>query len=138
MSVKCKHCDAELPDEAKFCLSCGRSVDMLVLEPVKPPSGSDTDTRAVILLAFGIFTMMIGVMMIMPVLLIGGSHLWLLAALPFAVGASLLAIRYYVLHSYAHKVENLREEVSAKVRCRYCGSLNAQAARKCESCGATL
>jgi len=56
MSVKCKHCDAELPDEAKFCLSCGRSVDMLVLEPVKPPSGSDTDTRAVILLAFGIFT----------------------------------------------------------------------------------
>lgn len=138
MSMKCKHCGAELPEEAKFCLSCGRSVDLLVIEPVKPPSGSDTDTRAVILLAFGIFTMMIGVMMIMPVLLIGGSHIWLLAALPFAVGAVLLAIRYHVLRSYAEKVEELREEVSAKVRCRYCGSLNDQTARKCETCGATL
>jgi len=138
MSVKCKYCDAELPEEAKFCLSCGRSVELVVPEPAAPPSGSGTETRAFLYLAFGIFAFMIGFTMALPIMLVGGLHLWPLAAIPFVVGILLMWARYHILHSYAEKVEKLREEASVKVKCSYCGTLNAQNARKCESCGATL
>ena len=75
-------------------------------------------------------------------LLIPGAFVGLGLIIPsvclIIIGLVFVAMRSMVLKRYAKSVMELRKEASVKVRCGYCGSLNRETAKKCESCGATL
>jgi len=130
--LKCSFCGAEIPNESKFCLSCGRAVDILAVEPIRPPDGSDTDTTAIVLLAFAAMLLFFGIGMAITI------FLWPVAVILFAVGSALLVARHFVLSSYAKRVEKHRQELAAKVKCVYCGTMNERSDEKCVSCGAGL
>jgi len=53
-------------------------------------------------------------------------------------GIALLIARYYIIRRYAKRVEEFRKKAAIRVRCRYCGALNQDTARRCDTCGATL
>lgn len=64
--------------------------------------------------------------------------IWVAGVAMLAVGVVLMLAGYRMIRvSKKEHVEMLlRKDV--KVKCRYCGSLNDEAARRCHSCGASL
>jgi len=77
---------------------------------------------------------MIFFFMLVPIFL----GLWIGAGLMAGIGCVLVFAGIYVFRSNKKHVEKMRERKNAKIKCRYCGSLNEQTALKCDSCGATL
>jgi hypothetical protein len=55
-----------------------------------------------------------------------------------AIGLVLVTVGYSMLRSNKKEIEEQQEKMAAKIKCRYCGSLNDQIARKCDACGASL
>lgn len=129
--LKCPNCAAEIPDVSRFCLSCGKEVP--APKQVPTPQPIDPDPNGYAMLMFGLSFMMFFFALV-PIFL----GLWIGAFLMAAIGLLLVASGIYMLRSNKRQIQKMREETSAKIKCRYCGMLNDQAARKCESCGAAL
>lgn len=138
MTIKCEGCGRENPDEAKFCLECGNPVNPAVAAP--KPSDNDLDPNGFGMLCFGL-SFMFFFFSIVPAFF----GLWWLTVLLIGVGITLLILRVLIIRTHRaewearmKKAEERLQAMRAKVKCRYCGSLNDQTARKCDTCGATL
>jgi len=129
--LKCPECGAEIPDVSRFCLSCGKEVPPPKQLPVREEDESASQVVAILLL---MLSFMVFFFMLVPVFL----GLWIGAVIMAAIGCVLVLAGVYVHRSGRRRIERMREERAAKVKCRYCGSLNEQTALKCHSCGATL
>ena len=136
-SLICPACKAEIPDNSTFCLSCGRPLTAEGVDMIVPPDGSHTEERATMYLVLAIMGLFFGCFLLIPGVFVG-IGLAIAASCLIIIGIAFLAARYHILRRYAKRVEALRKEASVRVRCRYCGALNPDAARRCESCGATL
>ncbi len=128
--MKCPNCGADIPDISRFCLSCGKEVP-----PPKqlPADDDDSDSLGITMLLVALSFMMFFFMLV-PIIL----GLWIGAGLMAGIGCALVLAGVYVFRSNKKHVERMQERRNAKVKCRYCGSLNEQTALKCDSCGATL
>jgi ribosomal protein L40E len=104
---------------------------------ILPPAGSNTEERATIYMMLAIMFLFFGCFLLIPGYFVGLGMI-IPSLCSIAAGAILLSARYFVLRRYARSVVELRKEAAVRIRCRYCGSLNPDAAEKCESCGATL
>jgi RNA polymerase subunit RPABC4/transcription elongation factor Spt4 len=135
--LKCPACKSEIPDDSKFCLSCGRPIKPEGFDMILPPEGSHTQDRAMIYMMLAIMCLFFGLFLLIPGYFVG-LGLMIPASILVVIGAVFLVARYYVLRHYAEHVEKLREESAIRVRCRYCGSLNPQEDEKCIGCGAPL
>ena len=100
------------------------------MQPVTPP---DPDPNGYSMLLFGLAFMVI-FFSIAPLFL----GLWLGAAMMMAVGVILVALGYAMLQSSKKAIARRLEESEAKIKCRYCGTLNDQQAERCDACGAAL
>ena len=107
------------------------------LDMILPPEGSKTEGRALMYLMFAIMALFFGFFLLIPGYFVGWGLVVPAAGLVL-VGFILLVARYYILRRYAKRVESFRKEAAIRVRCRYCGALNPDAALRCHSCGATL
>jgi len=116
---------------------CGKPLKAEGIDDIVPPDGSNTDERATIYLMLAIMSLFFGFFLLIPGYFVG-LGLIVPAACLIAVGFVFLSARYYVLRRYTKRVERLRAEAAIRVRCRYCGALNHDSARRCDSCGATL
>jgi Zn-dependent protease with chaperone function len=126
-----------LPDDSTFCSSCGRPLKAEGIDIILPPDGSSTDERATIYLMLAIMALFFGFFLLIPGYFVGLG--FILPALGLiVVGFAFLYARYHILRRYARRVEQFRKDAAIRVRCRYCGTLNPDSARRCESCGATL
>lgn len=88
-----------------------------------------TITILLLMLAFMVFFFML-----VPIFL----GLWTGVGVMAAIGCVLVLAGVYVFRSSRKRLERIREQRAAKVKCRYCGSPNEQTALRCSSCGATL
>lgn len=129
--MKCPGCGAEIPDVSRFCLSCGKEVP-----PPKqlPPQEEDDSASQAIAILLLMLAFMVFFFMLVPILLGILIGVGIMAAL----GCVLALAGVYVFRSNKKRLEKIREQKAAKVKCMYCGSLNERTALKCESCGATL
>ena len=137
MVMKCPTCKRETPDDSTFCLSCGRPLKAEGVDMILPPDGSHTEERATMYMIMAIMFLFFGCFLLIPGFFVG-LGLIIPSTCLIALGVAMLVARYSVLRRYAKNVEDLRKEAAIRIRCRYCGSLNAEAAERCESCGATL
>jgi len=104
---------------------------------ILPPEGSKTEGRATIYLMLSFMCLFFGLFLLIPGYFVGWG-LVVPAACMVIGGVVLLVARYYVIRRYAKRVEEFRKKAAIRVRCRYCGALNPDAARRCDTCGATL
>ena len=135
--MKCPACKKEIPDDSTFCLSCGRPLKDEGVDIITPPEGSNTESRATMYMIMAIMFLFFGCFLLIPGLFVGPG-LMVPAAIVVVLGIVFLVARYHVLGQYTKKVEDLRKEAAIRVKCKYCGTLNPEAAEKCESCGAAL
>lgn len=135
--MNCPACKSEISDNSTFCPSCGRPFKEEGLDMILPPEGSKTEERATIYLMLAIMALFFGCFLLIPGYFVG-LGLVIVAGCLIVAGIVFLAARYCILRRYAKGVEKFRKEAAVRVRCRYCGALNPDAARRCESCGATL
>jgi RNA polymerase subunit RPABC4/transcription elongation factor Spt4 len=133
----CQGCKKDIPDDSTFCSSCGRPLKEEGLDIILPPEGSKTEGRATIYLMLSFMCLFFGFFLLIPGYFIGWG-LVIPALGMVACGAVFLIARYYIIRRYAKRVEEFRKKSSIRVRCRYCGALNPDAARRCDTCGATL
>jgi RNA polymerase subunit RPABC4/transcription elongation factor Spt4 len=137
MAVTCPACKREIPEDSTFCLSCGRPLKAEGVDMILPPEGSNTEGRATMYMIMAIMFLFFGCFLLIPGAFVG-LGLIIPSVCLIIIGLVFVAMRYRVLKRYAKSVVELRKDASVKVRCRYCGSLNADEAERCESCGATL
>lgn len=139
MSVNliCPSCKAEMPQGSTFCPSCGRPLTAEGVDDIVPPEGSNTEGRATIYLMLAITGLFFGCFLLIPGYFVG-LGLIIPAVCLIIIGLAFLSARFYILRRYAKKVEQLRTEAAIRIRCRYCGALSPDSARRCDSCGATL
>jgi len=137
MPVKCEGCSTELPDDAKFCLSCGRSITG---EAPKGPTYEDLDPNGFGMLLIGL-SFMVFFFSIMPMIF----GIWWGVATMWVAGSLMIVVRYFSIREHKRewekrqqKIEEKKEKEEAKIRCHYCGTLNEQKETKCGSCGASL
>jgi hypothetical protein len=136
--LKCPGCKTEIPDRSVFCMSCGRPIKEEGLEPIQPPSGSQTETKSTMLLMFAIMVLFFGIFLLLPAFFIWSIVFLLVCTALIVAGVLMLVARYLVLRKYAKKVEEFREEAAEKKRCKYCGKMNSLDADECSSCNAPL
>jgi len=104
---------------------------------ILPPEGSKTEERAMIYLMLAFMCLFFGFFLMIPGYFIGWG-LVVPAGGIVLCGIAFLVARYYIIRRYAKRVEEFRKRSAIRVRCRYCGALNADTARRCDTCGATL
>ena len=121
-----------------FCLSCGRPTSEKGLEPIEPPSGSWTDTRSTLLLMFSIMLLFFGLFLLFPAYFLDSRVVYLICTTMVAGGIIMLLVRFFLLRRYSKKVEVFRAEAAEKIKCKYCGSMNALDAERCIGCHAPL
>ena len=129
--MKCANCGAEIPDVARFCMSCGK--DVPPPKQFTPQSQDDTEVNLPSILLF-MFAFMVFFFALVPMFL--GS--WIGAAIMGGIGLVLVLAGYGMWRSNKRQVERAKEKAAIKIKCRYCGSLNEPEALRCISCGATL
>lgn len=108
------------------------------LEPIEPPSGSPTETRAMMLLMFSIMLLFFGLFLLFPAYFTGSAVAYLVCASMVTGGVVMLVARFFLLRRYSEKVEEFRAVAAEKIKCRYCGSMNPLDAEKCIGCHAPL
>ena len=135
--MKCPACKKEIPEDSTFCLSCGRPLKAEGVDIILPPDSSNTESRATIYMMLAFVFLFFGCFLLIPGFFVG-LGLIIPSVCLIVLGIIMLIARYYVLGQYAKKVVELRKEAAVKIRCSYCGSLNPEAAERCESCGAKL
>lgn len=142
--LRCPNCGADIPDDSRFCLGCGKEMPGKSL-PEQAPEDSEPSVSSMMLFAL---SFMIFFFAIVPIIL--GS--WEGGCLMIAAGVVLVIIAFLNLNAsrkHAEKIAEQRERAAermqraaelanVKIKCRYCGALNDRSALKCESCGATL
>lgn len=133
----CPACQKEIPDDSTFCLSCGRPINAVVLEELRPPEGSSTDGRATIYWMLAFMFLFFGGFLLFPGYFVG-MGMMIPAISMIVVGVILLVARHLTLRRYAKSMASIRGEAFERGRCSYCGTLNPASAEKCESCGAAL
>jgi len=119
-------------------MSCGRPIKEEGLEPIQPPSGSQTETKSIMLLMFAIMVLFFGIFLLIPAFFIQSIVFFLVCTVLIAAGTLMLIARFVILRQYAKKIEEFREEASEKIKCKYCGSLNSLDAERCIGCHAPL
>lgn len=136
--MRCPNCQSEIPDNSVFCLTCGRPIKEEGLEPIEPKSGSPTDMRATMLMAFSFMLLFFGLFLLFPAYFIGSSIVYILCTVMVAIGIVMIIARFLLLRSYTVKIEQFRAEAAEKVKCQYCGSMNSPGTDKCIGCHAPL
>ncbi len=138
--MKCQNCGADIPDVSRFCLSCGKEIPPPMVVPVQGQQSPepqapepDPDPNGYSMLLFGLSFMMF--FFALAPLFLG---LWIGAAMMMGVGLVLVAVGYNMLRSNRREIAKKQELASAKIKCRYCGTLNDQQAQRCDACGAGL
>ncbi len=138
--MDCQYCGKEIPDDSKFCLSCGhRTTDQLpaVTLPQKPPLDESTETKSMLLVSFGAMLLFFGFGFLFPAVIMGGG--WWLVVIPLTVlGAILFGIRWAIVSSYRTQIARLQTKVEKALTCEYCGHVNDPGAERCLDCGAPL
>ena len=119
-------------------MSCGRPIKEEGLEPIQPPSGSQTETKSILLLMFAIMVLFFGTFLLVPAYFVHSIVFFLVCLALIVAGTLMLIARFVILRQYAKKVEEFREEASEKIKCKYCGSMNSLDAEKCIGCQAPL
>jgi len=137
IALICPSCKNDIPDSSTFCPSCGRPLKEEGIDMILPPDGSHTEERATIYLMLAIMGLFFGSFLLIPGIFVGPGLIIPALGVIF-IGFVFLCARYYILRRYAKKVEALRKDAAIRIRCRYCGALNPESARRCDSCGATL
>lgn len=137
MPVKCEGCGMDLPDDAKFCLSCGRSI---AGDVPAGPNYEDLDPNGFGMLLVGL-SFMVFFFSIIPMIF----GIWWGVAIMWGGGGLMIVARHFTIKSNKkdwekrqQRMEEKKEKAEAKIRCRYCGSLNEQKETKCGACGASL
>ena len=133
--MKCQNCGAEIPDVSRFCLSCGKEVPPPKTLPKQDAAQktTDPDSSGHAMLCFALSFMMF-FMTFVPIFL----GLWTGAVLLAGIGVFLVLVGLLILRMGRKQVEKVQEQALIKLKCRYCGSLNAADALRCGTCGATL
>jgi len=93
----------------------------------------DPDPNGFAMLFFGL-AFMIFFFSIVPIVL----GLWIGAIVMAVVGLALVGIGLHMIRTNKRAIETAKQEAMAKIKCRYCGSLNDQKMERCSSCGADL
>jgi hypothetical protein len=143
--LNCPYCTAEIPDQSKYCLSCGKEIIPDIekeakLEPTPDPSG------------FGMICFAFSVMLFFFAFMPAIFGFWPGVYAMVGGGVLLLIFRYFLLRGYKKEYEKKkaelekkreeimkrREQLLTRVKCRYCGGLNEQRAERCDDCGAPL
>ncbi len=119
-------------------MSCGRPIKLEGLEPIEPPSGSRTETRAIMLLMFSIMLLFFGLFLLFPAYFLDSTIGYLICLAMVTGGVIMLVARYMVLKRYSVKVEQFKEEAAERIKCKYCGSMNPLDAERCIGCHAPL
>src|SRR4030067_289130 len=117
--MNCPNCGAETPDVPRFCLSCGKAVPPPKQVSVQQQADADPSVHAMML--FGLSFMMFFFALV-PIFM----GLWIGAVLMAVIGMSLVGAGVYVLRSNRQHIEKAQMEAAVKIRCRYCGMLNAK------------
>jgi ribosomal protein L40E len=119
-------------------MSCGRPIKEEGLEPIQPPSGSQTETKSILLLMFAIMVLFFGTFLLVPAYFVHSIVFFLVCLALIVAGTLMLIARFVILRQYAKKVEEFREEAAEKIKCEYCGGMNSMDAEKCIGCHAPL
>jgi hypothetical protein len=131
MLLKCRFCSADIPDESRFCLKCGKDVNPQSAQQM--PSDQDEDSTM-----FAMMCMAFAFMMFFFSLAPFFMGVWIAGVGMLTVGVVLMLAGYRMIRvSRRDRLERL-ERQAVKVKCRYCGSLNGQHDARCKSCGANL
>jgi ribosomal protein L40E len=93
----------------------------------------DPDPNGFAMLFFGLSFMMFFFALV-PIIL----GFWIGAAVMAGIGMALVGIGLHMIRTNKRAIEVAKQEAMAKIKCRYCGSLNDQKAERCFSCGADL
>jgi hypothetical protein len=125
--VKCRTCGAEIPDQSRFCLRCGK-------DQAAPAQQPDDDSSEV----FSLMCMGIAFMMFFFSLAPFFLGIWVAGLAMLLVGVGLMLIGYRMIRTSKRDRIEAAERSSVMVRCRYCGSLNHEHDERCDSCGASL
>ncbi|MBE0518388.1 MAG: zinc ribbon domain-containing protein [Thermoplasmata archaeon] len=129
--LKCPHCSADIPEVSRFCLSCGK----IIQSPTGVVTGQtdDTDDSFLPMMLFGLAFMML-FFALAPMFM----GLWIGALLMVVAGLAMVGAGVYLTRTNKKHEERYHQQINAKLKCRYCGTLNEQTDLKCVSCGATL
>jgi ribosomal protein L40E len=131
MRLKCRFCAADIPDESRFCLKCGKDVSLLPSQTPGLDQDEDSSMFAMMCMAFAFMMFFFS---LAPFFL----GVWVAGVGMLAVGVVLMLAGYRMIRvSKKDRLERM-ERQAIKIKCRYCGSLNEQAATRCKSCGASL
>lgn len=132
--MKCPACSSEIPDESKFCLSCGKAIGPPQVQQQAPPEEDDgSEVFAMMAMAFAF---MLFFFSLVPFFL----GIWYAGLAMLGVGAALIFAGYRMIR-VSKKERIVMQEAKAtkvKLKCRYCGTLNDEDEEKCSSCGASL
>ena len=129
--MKCENCGAEVPEVSRFCLSCGKEIPPP--KKVESPQQQDPDPNGYAMICFALSFMMFFFALV-PIVL----GLWIGAVIMAAAGIVLVLVGFLIFRTGKKHIEKMEDEPVVKLKCRYCGSLNDEAALRCEACGATL
>jgi uncharacterized OB-fold protein len=125
--VKCPSCGSEIPDESRFCLSCGKDL----VAPAQLPKDDGSEIFA--MMCMGIAFMMFFFSMA-PFFL----GIWVAGVAMLGVGVVLMLAGYRMIRASRRDHVEIVHRKAVRIRCRYCGTLNKEQDDRCDSCGASL
>ncbi len=126
-----------IPDESKFCLSCGKPLEQAQTQAPQQPSPPEEDdsTEMFSMMAMA-FAFMLFFFSLVPFFL-GATYAGMAM---LGVGVVLILVSYRMVRvSKRERVQMVEKKATkVKIKCRYCGTLNDEAEQRCGSCGASL
>lgn len=141
--LKCLNCGAEIPSDSRYCLRCGIEVPGKAI-PLHVPDPED-NPHSIILFALSFAMFFFSLVPIMlgyidgALLMIGaGVVLIIIAFLNMNASRKHAEIVAERLERTAERMQKTAAEMTAHIKCPYCGALNPRNALRCGNCGATL
>ena len=133
MSQSCPRCGVEIPPESRFCKGCGHDLDAVHRSFVGRRGVLDTHVISLVLFGVAVLFLFFSLAFLLP-----GPEFWPASVFLFVVAVLLLVVRYLMIRAHRKQVMISYERATAKVKCRYCGTLNDQKESRCISCGAPI
>lgn len=132
--MKCPSCSSEIPEESKFCLSCGKPVAQ-AQPPVQQPPEDDDGSEVFAMMCMA-FAFMVFFFSLVPFFL----GIWYAGLAMLGVGVVLMLAGYRMIRvSKKERIQLVEKKATrVKLKCRYCGTLNDEDEQRCSSCGASL
>lgn len=154
MAMKCADCGIENPPQAAYCMSCGSGLvtghsgaveptGQFVAAQAQATMRKMLETPGTIVLAGGLLLLLVSILLMVVRHWGSGIGLFVVSIIILWVAVQWRGHEAAIAASQASlapRVEKseVREHEIVKVKCRYCGVLNPDGARNCDSCGAVL